>query len=341
MVRRLGRFLGGAAATLCLTSCQFVAFLLSTPFPATLTLATAEHDLSAMIPADLAPSFKIAVLETAGGNTFVVLSSRLPSSGPSVIFLKPDLSIAGSYTYADLGGTVWQGNGAMVDANGDIRVGSRAFNPASLALVALPPPLPPVESTGWQETGHQGFVAVSGVNTRNITQVNFDSPINQLSWSNHTGWAAGIQQFASLMASPDTSYFLDSVFADANPTGYVSILLGEEQSSGETRVIHFVRVPKTDFADSTVQAQLDTAYPVFVRGNMEPGSFGFAQGSLFGFDASLGGYIRIDPSNGAVTALFPASMKPSSVTFAYTPSGGAFYSFDEKSRRVTRYSQWW
>ena len=72
-----------------------------------------------------------------------------------------------------------------------------------------------------------------------------------------------------------------------------------------------------------------------------PGSFGFAQGSLFGYDASLGGYIRIDPSNGAVSALFPGSLKPGTLKFAYKSSGGAFYSFDERSRRVTRYNQWW
>jgi len=53
------------------------------------------------------------------------------------------------------------------------------------------------------------------------------------------------------------------------------------------------------------------------------------------------GFVRLDPATGDITGFFSCPSEPDRVTYAYTPSGGSFYSFDKKSRKLARYAAWW
>ncbi|HVO40280.1 MAG TPA: hypothetical protein VMV03_14715 [Spirochaetia bacterium] len=325
MAVRALRLLAVAAAVALLGSCQVLEFIFSSVFPSTVTLAKARADLSGSISSSDGSSFNVRLVETGGFGYVIVIGSQVSSGNTAYIY---DLDLNQKLVLTGI--TAPSGNGTpgvMVDFLGRIIVGSLAFNPDLSSAGTINPNFIGNNGSG----GLNGFVGGGSM----IGNLSLSS--GSLSWTNFgSSWPASASPTSFPAFTTNTSAQLTAVLDDGVAAGYVALVMNL-QTNSNSATCYFVWTLKSNFPSSAIPS-MDTAPH---RDNIDKNSLGFAQGSVFAFDASSSSFLRIDPTTGGIQSSFFVGSDPSETKFAYRASGGSFYGFDTKSRALTKYASWW
>lgn len=316
------RALGVLLALLSLGSCQVLAVVFGSVFPSTTTLAKAQVDLSSLIPSGGGSSFYVRVVET-GSYGYVVVTGN-PQSGNEAFFYDLDLNQKASFT----GGLA--GNAIMVDTSGYIVLGNLLLNPANLTIVGTTNAAANIRS--YSAGGVDGFVDPGG----NDQVANFTLSADTLSYSTYTTTWTFISTPITTISSNLSGLQIDAILDDGNPSGNVTFVVGPSPNNNIARC-YFFSTEKRNFA---VPLNVLDASPVF-RDNLYPSSIGYAQGSIFAYDSGSGSFVRMDPSTGSIMSSFYYGGDPKNIRYGYRASGGAFYGFDQDTRVLTKYGQWW
>lgn len=322
MAMRAARLSAALMAVLALGSCKVLAFIFGSVFPATTTLITAQANLSDKIPSGSGNSFNVRVLET-GGFGYVVVVGSLPATGITAFFY--DLNLNPKATYANLAA-----NGVMVDSNGLIVAGSLLMNPDLSPSGAGT--ISPSSLGSAPRSGVDGFV--SGGNNL----VNLGAGGATLNWTVYpSGWASSFGGGPATISSKQFGLQVNAVLDGGLD---VILVISPGGGGGDNNAVtgYFLTVAKSSFTSASLTNLLDVSPS---RENLYRGSFGFAQGSIFAYDASSSSFLRIDPATGVTQDEFSSPNESSESTYAYRVGGGSFYGYDSKTRQLIRYSAWW
>jgi hypothetical protein len=313
-------------AVVFLGSCSVLQYIFGSVFPATLTLAKAEADLSGDIDSNSAQSFSVRVVETAGKG-YVVLEGNLATQEKQFFFYDLDLNFKRSLTLLSTAG-----NGVIVDSGGAIDAGGTRLDPATLAP-AVPPTGNVVSNNGY--SGNDGYA----YGAADYFGFNFQMGTSILNYM------AGATPTSSLALSATMSNLqLDALFDESpgDPAGSIMFVVSQSNNNNnnsDDATRYFMRVTKTEVATGFTSSTgiLDTAPR---RDKLQRDSLGFADGSVMAYDNGSSSYVRVDPTDASTQAsLYSTSSKDG--RFAYRTSGGEFYGFDRKSRILTKYVAWW
>ncbi len=310
------------AAVLSLGSCSVLTYIFGSVFPATTMLAKAQADLSGMISSNDGGAFRVRIVES-GSNAYVVVAGN-PAGGSAAYFYDLDLHYKASFTAA----TGLGGNGVMKDANGNIALGNYLLNPVDLSQLALISATTLGSNTN---AGDDGFADT----TATVNYFGFSISGSTLNWASATGAWSSVT-FPNAVVSVNSGLQLFAVLDDGNPSGSVYFVAGPSVNNGEVGTAYFFSRPKTSF---TVTSNILDTSPS--RGNLELGTFGFANGSIFAYDSSAASFVKINPADGSIQSSFYSATDPKDTRFAYRTGGGSFYGFDTKSRVLTKYGAWW
>lgn len=317
------------AAALSLGSCQVLEFIFGSVFPATAVLLKGQVDLSGQIPPGAGYAFNLRVAES-GGHGYVVLIGAPPGSSSATAYIY-DLDLNLKSTQTGLAGS-----GVMVDAQGYIILGSRPLNPADLS--------PATASISPQVVGFYGNLGVDGAvqGTGTSAYNEYDFTVNGAVVSNALdsyNWASSSSAPSqSAISTQYSSLQMFGLFDDGNPAGNLVLVMGP-QGGGSNVTVYFISLPKTDFTTSAYPAGvMDTSAN---RNDLEQGSFGYAQGSIFAYDNDSSSFVKINPATGSIQSSIYAGQSSGQTRYAYRIGGGSFYGFDTNARVLTRYTQWW
>jgi len=311
-----------------LGSCGVLNYIFGSVFPATAMLAKAQADLSGLIPAGQGYSYHVRVVET-GGYGYVVVVGNQSSAGVAYVY---DLDLHLLATIPNL-----TGNGVTVDAGGKIALGNLLLTPGTLAqnqntgLVSINA----TNTNSGDAGGVDGFIMPTTGDV--AVQLSFNTTTaNALSgyfypavWSPQTPIASGALCSGGLQVS--------ALLDDGVPTDNLIVVLrtpGNNGNGNSNTTCYFVAVSKSNLTGGTAQSSPS-------RTNLEPSSFGFANGCIMAYDLGAASFVRINPADGSTQSSFYSATDPSNVTFAYRVNGGSFYGFDQKSCILTKYGTWW
>ena len=330
MAIRLFRIVVLILAVLLLGSCNVLQFIFGSVFPATLALVKAQADLSKLIAANSGSSFNLRVVET-GTTGYVVVSGSVQGSAPSMFFydldLKPKLSLTGA--------TAPAGTGVMADGNGQIKAGGTLYSPDLLTSTAGGPVI-----SGNFGSGVDGFI-LANPTLDDAVDISITPP-NTLTFQHYqNAWTFLDTHSYALSASP-TSLQLYAVLDDGNPAGSVIFVVGQSQSggNGDSFTGYFVSISKSYMVSTSIASFEYTTAPR--RDNLTQGTLGFANGSIFAYDSKASSLVRINPADASTQNSLPlGSNNKGQVKYAYSLSGGTFYTFDTDARILTKYVAWW
>ena len=134
MVGKLARLIAALVMVVPLASCVFVLSV----FPATLSQVVARNDLSAVVPASQASSYRPFIVTPSGGE-FVLLVNANSAAGPLLVVMDSNLMLIQTYTAPTLTPLGYTGGSTvMTDSNQDAIVGSIVFAAPELAAGGLP-----------------------------------------------------------------------------------------------------------------------------------------------------------------------------------------------------------
>jgi hypothetical protein len=333
MEMRLARMLRAAcalAALLSLSSCSVLTYIFGSVFPATAMLAKAQADLSSKISADDANSFSVKVVE-AGGYGYVVVTGN-PPSGAVAYFYDLDLNQKATFSAA----TGLASSGVMADASGNIALGQYILNPANLSIILngnSDTVSPPTGNNGPGPCGNDGFVGAS------TNYYRFSMNSYTLSWATYGAgvpWSgAGIAGPFALSSNTSANLQLFAILDDGNPSGNAYFVVGPS-ANDDTGKVFFFSAAKTGL---TIPTNIADASPS--RDNIEVKTIGFANGSIFAYDAGAASFVKINPSDGSIQSSFYSATDEKKVRFAYRANGGSFYGFDTETRVLRKYGAWW
>jgi hypothetical protein len=326
---RAARLCTVAAAVLALGSCQVLEFIFGSVFPATVTLAKAQADLSAQIDQNSAGAFQLRVVQS-GSNGYVILIGDPSGTGTVAYVYNLDLSLKATLTGLT-------GSGVLVDGSGNIVICDTMYNAADLSTVgAVGGSLYSSSPGGVDGLGSAGTEVVNmsfvqGTNTLNFTSAGAAS----------TPWTFPAQTSVTFTGSV-SGLQLDAIFDDGSPSGNAILVASQPTGGGNnnsTATCYFLVIPKANFpAGSVNPAVLGTAPSV---DNIEPECVGYAQGSIIAYDGKAGRFLRLDPATGGVQKSFYSGSDMSNERLGYLATGGYFYGFDTKTRVLTKYAAWW
>ena len=322
MAMRTLRTICVLAAMLSLGSCQVLAVVFGSVFPSTTTLLKAQADLSGLIPSDSGGSFHVRVVESQGYGYVVVVGN--PQSGSEAFFYDLDLNQKATFTSG------LAGDAMMVDASGNIVLGSLLLNPANLKIVGTTNAANLNSPNGG---GVDGFVDTLANVQITAFGINSSNTLNYASFT--TAWTF-ISSHITTLSSSLSNLQIDAILDDGNPSGNVTFVVGP-QANNNTARCYFFSTAKSNF---TVATNVLDSSPLY-RDNLYTNSFGYAQGSIFAYDSGSGSFVRIDPSTGSTQNSYYDASASSNSCFAYRTSGGSFYGFDTNTRVLKKYGQWW
>ncbi|HVP19897.1 MAG TPA: hypothetical protein VMU36_12970 [Spirochaetia bacterium] len=310
------------AAAVSLGSCQVLEFVFGSVFPAETTLVKAQADLSSQIPANMGTAFNVRVVEPAGYGYVVVIGNA--SSGNSAYFYDLDLNFKASFSG-------FGGNGVLVDPSGNIAMGSYILDPATLVQTGtLSGGVTPLNASA--QGGVDGFVVTSSSVVADVYIANGTTTLNS---STYTPWTASLPNTAVSISTSGLQ--LDAVLDNGNQSPNVTLVVSPSSSNNQSRATcYFVTTAKSTFPTGIPSADTSPR-----RDNLETGTIGWAQGSIFAYDSSSSSFVRIDPSTASIQNSLASSTDPSETRYAYRIGGGSFYGFNTKSRVLTKYTQWW
>ena len=314
-------------AVLSLGSCEVLALLFSSVFPASATLLKAQADLSGPIPSNSGNLFSVRVVESPPYG-YVVVARYTASTGNTEFFYDLDLNPAKTLTGLT-------GSGVTADLSGKILAGNQILKAADLSTLGTASTT--VNSNvGFQ--GNDGFITT----TSNPNVVNLSMAAGStISYTPcPASWGTASPVTSSPLSNTLSNLQIRAVLDDGLQTGNVVLVFGPP-SSGDTTTCYFLTITKSQFTTSPsgIAALLLDSAPH--RDGLETNTLGFAQGSVFAYEKSSSSFVRIDPATGSTQSTFSSQTDLSSVRFAYRASGGSFYSFDTNTRVLTKYTAWW
>jgi hypothetical protein len=317
------------ALSLCLGSCGVLQFIFGSLFPSTVTLLQARADLSAQIGKQ-GYSYNLRVVES-GTYGYVVLDANVGSPAPVYIM---DLNLNLKKTLTGLTDV-----GVMVDGfTGDIVIGNQVLNPSDLTLVSTLA----TATVGYQgQEGADGFFFAAG--GWNVGNLYISTGSSALSFSNFSAaWATTTASPGPALSAVQNNLMLSGVFDDGNPADNI-ILAVTLSNSAAIPTTYFLSMPRSDF-NATTPAGAGILDISLHRDGLLTNSVGYANGKLLAWDTASQSYVAMDPATLATTASFYAPADKSNMgrlRFAYRAGGGSFYTFDQSTGVVTRYSAWW
>lgn len=221
----------------------------------------------------------------------------------------------------------------MVDATGNIILGSLSLNPANLS----PTTIPVAVTANGNSCGNDGFVA-SGQAIPQMAAFYFASGTSSLNYGEYlspwasTGNAAGSVTLSATLSNLEVDGILD------NGNGNVTIAVSQQGGNG-TKTCYFVTTAEANFATGMFGTNLLDSSPH--RDNIVVDSLGFSKGGILAYDAGASSFVKIDPVTGNNQSSFFSGTDPTEAHFGYDPSGGSFYTFDVNSRVLIKYTAWW
>jgi hypothetical protein len=314
-------------AVLSLGSCGVLNYIFGSVFPATAMLAKAQADLSGVIAAGQGYSYHVRVVET-GGYGYVVVVGNQSSAGVAYVY---DLDLNLLATIPNL-----QGNGVTVDAGGYIALGNIRLIPGTLVQYSTIPSVNSINTTSDEAGGVDGFIMPTTGYL--ATQLSFNTTTaNALTGTSFNSSWTNEGTVTSTTALCSGGLQVSALLDDGVPADNLIVVLrtsGNNGNSNSNTTCYFVPVSKSNFIGGTAQSSPS-------RTNLEPTSFGFANGCIMAYDLGAASFVRINPADGSTQSSFYSATDPSNVTFAYRVNGGSFYGFDQKSRILTKYGTWW
>jgi hypothetical protein len=288
-------------------------------------------DLSKLIPLDNNSSSYLRIVET-GGHSYVVVTGSTALEGNYAYFYDLDLNLKLPLSKT----SAPTGTGVMVDSNGNIALGGSIYSAADLSLIGLNPVSAIVYT--------QGNSGIDGIVGNSSNAIGFYCPggSSTFSYTVYTGWAPPPTQFTPILSSSMSNLRINALLDDGNSTGNLILVISQSSNNNNnnTATCYFVTIAKSAITVAAPVANylLDAAPH---RDNLDTESFGFANGSVFAYDASSSSYVRINPADGSIQNSYYSGTKTEQPRFAYRADGGSFYGFDKKSRILTKYTAWW
>ncbi len=317
-----------------LASCDV---LFSGMFPADVAQITAQVDLSAEVPAANAASFSLAVLKLLGTEYVLLFSSDAFDSTKTHLFvLSPALQVLNRYTLDDLTavpapGIPFMGNTAVTRlADNQIVIGNLRAVPGTTGL----------DITGKLPGSAILFnEAVGGPAPGNLLWTNFRS--------DSTGTMV-YEAYDALWAGPTArshpigrSAWVRDVFTDPEDSQYQTALIVFEDDSSTQ---YFIQVPKEpDLAGGWPAANLldNPAYLPFTKTQLDSDSIAFTSTGIVAYDYSSFSWIRFLPSAPNDLSKMRVGRRSGLLRSAFSYAGGYYCTFDQGSRVLTRYEDWW
>ena len=339
MVRRLLGIAAVIMAVLVLGSCSVLQFVFGSVFPSTMTLIKAQVDLSKIVPKNNNGPTNLRLVEVSG-HSYVVITGSPSATEHFAFFYDLDLNLVKSFAGANAPG----GDGVMVDASGLIALGNQLLNPD---LSVAGPNTSGTTITSQGSSGADGFV--DGPGGRNVAGI-FTSPSqsNVITYSSYSSvWAAGSgTPMTQVLSNNFFNLQVNALLDDGAPTGNMIMVISQGSTGGNGNSVsaRFLVIPKSAFTTGPFPTTpLDSAPQ---RDNLDGGSFGYADGSIFAYDTKTSSLVRIDPANGSTRGSFDigggkGGKDNSQLRYVYRLSGDVFYSFDTDSRILTKYVAWW
>jgi hypothetical protein len=331
MVRRLGLAGLSAAMMISLAACQV---LFIGVFPGTVGQTTARRDLSAVIGASQASSFRLATL-SANGRDYVLLfsSAGFDPSQAHLVIMDGMLNVIRSYSNSDLATqpafmTSLSGSSALTDLNGDMLVGNLRFQttsgtptPFATNLTLDGPAITVAPIDFYIETGFTS----DGINLHYIEY--------------NAAWTlSGFSPYVPLgtpSPAPASGLQLVGVFSDPIYPTPATLAFGDSQGG----YIYFVLVPKADI-NTGFPLVFSPAYAQTSRRDLQWQSISASRQGVVAYDHRSGALIRFtvdDP--GAVSEMTIQS--DGNVETAQGQDGTYCVVWDIDHRVLTRYEHWW
>jgi hypothetical protein len=307
-------------------------------FPNSLMAYEAFTDLSGYVDPDRVWNYNFQIIRdsTAGTEYLVLVNDDRSFDGVHVAIFNTDLKVLGRYTLAQLdamGASLFNGRGAMVDANGDIVVGNRVFA------------IGPRRLTGTENPATLGApgLAIPGEPIPNIADIHGSG--NELRYNKYSvDWLyqppdehpmiGGGTNYKILCAGLDGT----DVVLVAHPDGAVGVIL---------------RIPKALFAAGGLCDGLDGCYlDGFVPGSNyvlwetlgmyhDPDTGGIAFAAFaYDYDLNKREFIRFDSFGGLIGSPLSVEESPWEQLHVYGMNSG-WYLFNRKELTLERRPWWW
>ena len=311
-------------AVLSLGSCSVLQFVFGSVFPSNVMLAKARADLSSQIPAGSGFAFHLRVVES-GGYGYVVVIGSLASTGLTAFVYDLNLNLKATFTGL-------MSDGVMVDAGGNIVLGSQLLSPASLTSAGSLPTGTSISENG-NICGADGFV----VSSSQVANLFITSGTAVLNSSNFIyPWASSASNPTVALSASQSNLQIDAILDNGN--GNVTLAVSQQGGNSNT-TCYFFTTAETNFTAGTIPANILDSSPH--RNNIVLSSLGFSKGSILAYDTGASSFVKIDPATGNNQNSFFSGTDPSEANYGYDPSGASFYAFDVNARVLTKYTAWW
>jgi hypothetical protein len=328
---------------LALSSCGI---LTSSFFPEDLMQVSARKDLSDEIPKEAANYFVLSAV-TANGVEYVVLASNIAYDGVHVIFMDSGLNVVSAFTYSELSAPAistepFQGNRAFADSNTPSRVvmGNRWFRPSTSGFILETQPGMTTPANAPNNYWGSGF----GTPNYNVAKLVAGTTLSYYLWLSN--WSAAPTQYSVTINTGAGSYNLIGVFPDPTLDKVVLVFRNDTVLYDD-----FLVIPRSDFVlGGTLTTTVDTIFNLYAgshitRPRSEQNVIGYAQNGMIAFspsggDEKSGDMVRFDLNGNPLSGSLHIE-KLEETQNAYPVAGGHYYSFNRKTRVVTKLNAWW
>jgi hypothetical protein len=340
MLRQVRILVAGAVMLLSLASCDV---LFNGAYSSELGQSTAVVDLSGIISASPASTYKLAILRS-GNDEFVLLYSSTPFDSTQIhlVVLSPTLKVLNRFSGDDISGlppvgVPFSGSSAVTHlVDGRIIIGNVEAVPAAGSLTLLDKlnmPVNPVDV-------HLDGSTIVGPASASLTWTGFSvDPSGALSWSAYAGdWTT-----VGTMSHPlGRQVQIGGVFTDPESTQHNVAFLVFNDGSSNTQ--YFMQVPKNpDLVNGLPGPPLfnNPAYKTFTKSGLSQGETFLTADSIIGFEENSQSWVRFTASSpDTVTKLYTGSRKHS-LESAFSFSGGYYCTWDPDKRSIVRNEKWW
>jgi hypothetical protein len=337
MLRQVRILVAGVVTLLSLGSCDV---LFNGAYSPELGQMTALADLSAVIPAGPASTYKLSILRS-GNDEFVLLYSSTPFDSTQIhlVVMSPTLKVLNTFSGDDISalppvGIPFTGTSAVTHlVDGRIIIGNVEAVPSASGLALQDKLSAPVPV-------HLEGSTIVGPASASLTWTGFSvDPTGALSWSAYASdWST-----VSTMSHPlGRQMQIMGAFTDPeNAQHNVAFLVFNE---GNSNTQYFMQVPKNpDLVNGFPGPALfsNPGYTTFSKSNLSQGETFVTADSIIGFEENSQSWVRFTASSpDTVTKLYTGSRKKDLVS-AFSFSGGYYCTWDPDKRSIVRNEKWW
>jgi hypothetical protein len=338
MLRQVRILMAGVVTLLSLASCDV---LFNGAYSSEIGQSTAVVDLSGIISASPASTYKLAILRS-GNDEFVLLYSSTPFDSTQIhlVVLSPTLKVLNRFSGDDISqrcppaGVPFNGSSAVAHlVDGRIIIGNVEAVPSAGGLQLLDKLTSPVSV---QLSGS----TIVGPASASLTWTGFNvDPTGALTWSVYASDWSTVATMSHPLGRP---LQIIGAFTDPeNAQHNVAFLVFSDNSSNTQ---YFMQVPKNpDLVNGFPGPQLfsNPAYTTFSKSNLSQGETFLTADSIIGFEENSQSWVRFTASSpDTVTRLYTGSRKKDLVS-AFSFSGGYYCTWDPDTRKLVRNEKWW